>query len=70
MPNNKIKIGTMNNLKVIAAVTAGVLAGAALALIFAPAKGNETRSKLLNGAKDIAGNLKRQITHESIEVSS
>jgi len=58
-----------NSLKVIAAIAAGVVAGAALGLIFAPAKGEDTRSKLLNGAKDMADNLKKKIRHEAVETN-
>jgi gas vesicle protein len=59
----------MNNLKVIAAIAAGVLAGAALGLIFAPAKGKDTRNQLLNGAKDLADNLKKKIRNEAVETN-
>lgn len=63
-------MGNLNNLKVIAALAAGVLAGTALGLLFAPAKGQDTRRTLLNGAKDIAENLKQKIRNEGIETKT
>jgi gas vesicle protein len=57
-----------NNGKMIVALAAAVLAGTALGLIFAPAKGEDTRSKLTDGAKEIAGNLQKRIRNEANEL--
>ena len=51
----------MNNLKVIAAFLAGAVAGSALGILFAPAKGSDTRKKAISDAKDMATNLNGRI---------
>lgn len=48
----------MNNaVMVVGALVCGALIGGALAILFAPGKGSETRAKLAEGAKDMAEDL-------------
>lgn len=49
------------NGKVILALFAGVFAGAALGVLFAPAKGEETRRQLSGSAKRTADALKEKV---------
>ncbi|MBL7701940.1 MAG: YtxH domain-containing protein [Ferruginibacter sp.] len=44
--------------KILAAVAAGIAAGAVLGILFAPDKGSETRRKLNEKGKHFADNLK------------
>lgn len=46
--------------KVLLGVLAGAATGAILGVLFAPEKGGETRRKLGESSKDIAGNLKEK----------
>jgi gas vesicle protein len=50
-----------DNLKVVAALVAGAVVGTVLGLLFAPAKGKDTRRKVWDGAKEIAVDLKDKI---------
>ncbi len=52
----------MNNTgKIITAVAAGAAAGAILGILFAPAKGSETRQKLNDQGKKIANSVKDKL---------
>ena len=55
-----------DNAKVVAALLAGLAAGAALGILFAPEKGSETRDKLNDSLKDL-GDAIRKRTAEQIE---
>ena len=50
-----------SNGKIILALFAGVFAGAALGVLFAPAKGEETRKQLSGSAKRTADALKEKV---------
>lgn len=47
-------------------LTAGIVAGAALGVMFAPAKGSETRQKIKDGASRLANRIKN-LKEESYE---
>lgn len=51
-----------NNGKVLFALLGGLAAGAALALLFAPAKGTETRKTISDKAKGLSDELGRRAT--------
>ncbi|MBL0358238.1 MAG: YtxH domain-containing protein [Chitinophagaceae bacterium] len=51
----------MNNTgKIITAVAAGAAVGAVLGILFAPDKGSETRKKINDQGRKVAGDLKNQ----------
>jgi gas vesicle protein len=50
-----------NNGKILAAVAAGVAAGAVLGILLAPDKGSETRRKINDQGKRIAEGVKNKI---------
>jgi len=47
--------------KLVGAVVVGALIGATLGVLFAPDSGSATRSKLMDGAGDLADNLKKKV---------
>lgn len=52
-----------NTGKIIGALVLGAVVGTACGILLAPDKGSETRKKLLNGAKDLADDLKDKVNN-------
>jgi gas vesicle protein len=59
-----------DNSKVMVALLAGLAAGAALGLLFAPDKGSETRDKLGQSLKDFGDSIKDRAAEEIDSLSS
>lgn len=59
-----------DNSKVVIALLAGLAAGAALGLLFAPDKGSETRDKLAQSLKDFGDSIKDKAAEEIDNLSS
>lgn len=53
-----------DNTKVLAALLAGMAAGVAIGILFAPDKGSDTRDKLSNSLKDMGDSIKNRATDE------
>jgi gas vesicle protein len=51
---------TNDNGKIIAALLVGAVIGGALGILFAPAKGSETRKKLIGATGDLTDSLKEK----------
>lgn len=59
-----------DNSKVVIALLAGLAAGAALGLLFAPDKGSETRDKLSQSLKDLGDSIKEKAADEINNLTS
>lgn len=59
-----------DNTKVLVALLAGVAAGAALGIIFAPEKGSETRDKLNDALKNLGDSIKDRAAEEIENLAS
>ena len=59
-----------DNSKVLIGLLAGLAAGAALGLLFAPDKGSETRDKLSQSLKDLGDAIKDKAADEINNLSS
>ena len=59
-----------DNTKVVAALLAGLAAGTALGLLFAPERGSETRDKLNDALKNLGDTLKDRAAEEIDNLSS
>lgn len=53
-----------DNAKVVAALLAGLAAGAALGILFAPEKGSETREKVNESLKDLSDAIKERTSEQ------
>lgn len=60
----------MKNSNVLLGVLGGVAVGAALGILFAPAKGSETRKKIADKGSDLKDNFKDSLTKLSDKISS
>jgi gas vesicle protein len=59
-----------DNSKVVVALLAGLAAGAALGILFAPDKGSDTRDKLGQSLKDFGDSIKEKAAEEINNLSS
>jgi len=59
-----------DNSKVVVALLAGLAAGAALGILFAPDKGDETRDKLSQSLKDLGDSIKDKAADEINNLAS
>jgi gas vesicle protein len=59
-----------DNSKVVVALLAGLAAGAALGILFAPDKGEDTRDKLGQSLKDLGDSIKDKAADEINNLSS
>src|SRR5690606_27894398 len=58
-----------DNSKVLAALLAGLAAGAAIGILFAPEKGSETRDKLSDSLKNLGDSIKDRAADEISNLS-
>ena len=56
-----------NSTKLLAAAALGVIAGGVLGLLFAPAKGAETRKKISKRSRKLISSIKTEFNKEKLE---
>ncbi len=61
---------TSNNAKIIAAAAIGLAVGGILGILFAPAKGSETRKKITEKGKDLTNSVKEKFNSLLEEVKN
>jgi len=59
-----------DNTKVVAALLAGLAAGAALGILFAPERGSDTRDKLNDALKNLGDSIKDRAAEEIDNLSN
>jgi len=59
-----------NSIKEIGVLIVGTIVGSALGVLFAPHKGSETRSKILNRGKNLAEDLRNKMKDEASALRS
>jgi gas vesicle protein len=65
MQNSDNNSSNSNKIKIVGALLVGAIVGTAAGILFAPAKGSKTRSKIAKGVRDLAGDFKEKLIEEA-----